>query len=96
MDEPFGALDPITRVEVQEEFKRIQKELNLTVVMVTHDMTEALMLADRVAVMKDGELLQIGSPSELLNNPQHEYVKKIVDMPKRRADRLEEIMGRNK
>ena len=96
MDEPFGALDPITRVEVQEEFKRIQKELNLTVVMVTHDMTEALMLADRVAVMKDGELLQIGSPSGLLNNPQHEYVKKIVDMPKRRADRLEEIMGRNK
>ena len=96
MDEPFGALDPITRVEVQEEFKRIQKELNLTVVMVTHDMTEALMLADRVAVMKDVELLQIGSPSELLNNPQHEYVKKIVDMPKRRADRLEEIMGRNK
>ena len=93
MDEPFGALDPITRVDLQEEFKRIQQELKLTVVMVTHDMTEALLLADRVAVMKGGELLQIGSPSELFNQPQHEYVRKIVDMPKRRADRLEEIMG---
>ncbi|PCJ17290.1 MAG: glycine/betaine ABC transporter ATP-binding protein [SAR86 cluster bacterium] len=92
MDEPFGALDPITRVELQEEFKRIQQELNLTVVMVTHDMTEALLLADRIAVMKNGEILQIGTPHELLNNPQHDYVKKIVDMPKRRADRLEEIM----
>jgi len=93
MDEPFGALDPITRVELQEEFKRIQQRLNLTVVMVTHDMTEALLLADRVAVMKDGEILQIGSPGDLLSNPQHEYVQKIMDMPKRRADRLEELMG---
>ncbi len=95
MDEPFGALDPITRVELQEEFVAIQKDLKLTVVMVTHDMTEALLLADRVAVMKEGELLQIGSPSELLTKPQHEYVEKIVDMPKRRADRLEKIMGRD-
>ena len=92
MDEPFGALDPITRVELQEEFKRIQQQLNLTVVMVTHDMTEALLLADRVAVMKDGEILQIASPRELLNNPAHEYVKNIVDMPKRRADQLEAIL----
>lgn len=92
MDEPFGALDPITRVELQEEFKRIQQQLNLTVVMVTHDMTEALLMADRIAVMKDGEILQIASPRELLNNPAHEYVRKIVDMPKRRADRLEAIM----
>lgn len=92
MDEPFGALDPITRVELQEEFKRIQQQLNLTVVMVTHDMTEALLMADRIAVMKDGEILQIASPRELLNNPQHEYVRNIVDMPKRRAEALEEIM----
>merc|ERR1711965_863198 len=71
MDEPFGALDPITRAELQEEFKRIQAELKLTVIMVTHDMTEALLMADRIAVMKQGEVLQIGTPTELLNSPAH-------------------------
>ena len=92
MDEPFGALDPITRAELQEEFKRIQTNLNLTVIIVTHDMTEALLMADRIAVMKDGEVLQIGTHQELLNKPEHEYVKKMVDMPKRRADRLEKLV----
>lgn len=92
MDEPFGALDPITRVELQEEFKRIQTDLNLTAIMVTHDMTEALLLADRIAVMKDGEVLQTGTPRELLNQPQHDYVREIVEMPKRRADRLEQLI----
>jgi osmoprotectant transport system ATP-binding protein len=94
MDEPFGALDPITRAELQEEFKRIQNELTLTVIMVTHDMTEALLMADRIAVMKNGEVLQIGTPSELLNSPQHPYVQEIVEMPKRRADRLERLLKR--
>ena len=92
MDEPFGALDPITRADLQEEFKRIQQQLNLTVIMVTHDMTEALLMADRIAVMKDGQILQIGSPKELLNHPEHDYVKRLIDMPRRRASRLEELM----
>ena len=92
MDEPFGALDPITRAELQEEFKRIQRELALTVIMVTHDMIEALLMADRIAVMKKGEILQIGTPRELINSPAHEYVKEIVEMPKRRADDLEKLM----
>ena len=92
MDEPFGALDPITRAELQEEFKRIQRELNLTVIMVTHDMTEALLMAHRIAVMKDGEVLQIGTPQQLLNKPKHEYVRELVEMPKRRADRLEKLI----
>jgi len=92
MDEPFGALDPITRAELQEEFKRIQNDLNLTVIMVTHDMTEALLMADRIAVMKDGEVLQIGTPQELLNHSAHDYVKEIVDMPKRRADKLDKLI----
>lgn len=92
MDEPFGALDPITRAELQEEFKRIQSDLNLTVIMVTHDMTEALLMADRIAVMKDGDVLQIGSPTDLLNNPQHEYVQEIVEMPRRRAERLDKLL----
>lgn len=92
MDEPFGALDPITRMELQEEFKRIQTELNLTVIMVTHDMTEALLMADRIAVMKDGKLLQIATPSRLLNAPEHEFVQKMIEMPKTRADKLEALI----
>ena len=92
MDEPFGALDPITRADLQEEVKQIHQQLNPTVIMVTHDMTEALLMADRIAVMKNGEILQIGTPNELLNYPSHEYVRKIVEMPKKRADRLEQLM----
>lgn len=92
MDEPFGALDPITRSELQEEFKSIQRGMELTVVMVTHDMTEALLLADRIAVMCEGKVLQIGSPQELLNQPAHDYVRDIVAMPRQRAQRLEELM----
>lgn len=95
MDEPFGALDPINRAVLQEEFKRIQVELDLTVIMVTHDMTEALLMADRIAVMKEGVVLQIDSPSVLLGNPKHEYVKELVETPKRRADRLEQLMRPN-
>ena len=92
MDEPFGALDPITRAGLQDEFKRIQRNLNLTVIMVTHDMTEALFMADQIAVMKDGEILQIGSPKELLNRPGHDYVKKLIEIPLTKASRLEELM----
>lgn len=92
MDEPFGALDPITRSELQEEFKSIQQRMGLTVVMVTHDMTEALLLADRIAVMREGQVLQIGTPHELLTEPSHDYVREIVAMPRRKAQRLEELM----
>ena len=84
--------DSITRADLQEEVKQIHQQLNLTVIMVTHDMTEALLMADRIAVMKNGEILQIGTPNELLNYPSHDYVRKIVEMPKKRADRLEQLM----
>jgi osmoprotectant transport system ATP-binding protein len=93
MDEPFGALDPITRASLQDQFHHIQKRMGLTVVMVTHDMTEALLLADRIAVMKDGELLQAASPKTLLTEPEHPYVRELVQMPKDRADRLEAMMA---
>ena len=92
MDEPFGALDPITRAEVQDEFKKIQADLNLTVIMVTHDMTEALLMADRIAVMKAGEILQLGTPRELLNKPANDFVSDIVEMPKRRAELLDRLI----
>jgi osmoprotectant transport system ATP-binding protein len=64
LDEPFGALDPLTRDEVAQDVKRIHGKLGLTTVMVTHDMTEALLLADRIAVMRDGRLVQVGTPRD--------------------------------
>ena len=82
MDEPFGALDPITRAGLQEEFRRIQQELDLTVVLVTHDMTEAMLMADRIAVMQGGRLIQVGTASELLNRPAHDYVTQLMEMPR--------------
>jgi osmoprotectant transport system ATP-binding protein len=93
LDEPFGALDPITRVELQDEFKRIQSALALTAILVTHDMTEALLLADRVAVMQNGRIVQVGTPHELMTAPAHDYVRTLVEMPKKRADRLEALTG---
>ncbi|MBQ86429.1 MAG: glycine/betaine ABC transporter ATP-binding protein [Gammaproteobacteria bacterium] len=93
MDEPFGALDPITRADLQDEFKSIQRRLELTVILVTHDMTEALLMADRIAVMKQGKVQQLGSPTELLNAPSDPYVRKLIEMPKQRADRLDQILA---
>lgn len=91
MDEPFGALDPITRDQMQDELKSLQAMLGLTIVLVTHDMTEALLLADRIAVMKAGEIVGNGSPAELMSRPGHEYVEQLMAMPKRQADRVEHI-----
>ncbi|MCA9413084.1 MAG: ABC transporter ATP-binding protein [Candidatus Omnitrophica bacterium] len=93
MDEPFGALDPITRSEIQDEFKSLQQRLNLTVVLVTHDMTEGLLLADRIAVMNSGKIVGSGTPKELLADPGHDYVRKLVHTPIEQADRLEELVG---
>ncbi|MCY9291083.1 osmoprotectant ABC transporter ATP-binding protein OpuCA, partial [Bacillus haynesii] len=62
MDEPFGALDPITRDSLQEEFKKLQKSLDKTIVFVTHDMDEAIKLADRIVILRAGEIVQVGTP----------------------------------
>jgi len=92
MDEPFGALDPLTRMNLQQEYQQIRKSLSITTVFVTHDMTEALLLGDRIAVMDAGELLQIGTPKEVLTNPVNEYVEELFRMPKTQADRIEELL----
>ncbi|MEC4815742.1 MAG: ATP-binding cassette domain-containing protein [Scytonema sp. PMC 1069.18] len=68
MDEPFGALDPITRLELQQEFKRLQEELGKTVVFVTHDIQEAFVLASRIGLMDEGELVVLGTPKEFLQS----------------------------
>jgi osmoprotectant transport system ATP-binding protein len=79
MDEPFGALDPITRREIQDEFNRLRKELRKTVILVTHDVREACRLADRLAVMDRGRLIQQGTPAEVLHHPLNDFVRSFFD-----------------
>jgi len=92
MDEPLGALDPITRDELQGEFRKIHEDLGLTTIMVTHDMTEALILGDRIAAMNLGNIAQVGTPHDLLNDPADAYVQRLMQTPRSQADRLEELL----
>lgn len=78
MDEPFGALDPITRDSLQRMVKRLQIELNKTIVFVTHDMDEALNMADKIIVMDHGKAIQVGTPKDILMNPANDFVKDLV------------------
>jgi osmoprotectant transport system ATP-binding protein len=78
MDEPFGALDAITRERMQDELLRIQRGVRKTVLFVTHDVEEAFKLGDRVAVLSEGMLVQLGTPIELLTNPCNDFVRKLV------------------
>jgi osmoprotectant transport system ATP-binding protein len=94
LDEPFGALDPLTRDRLQQSFARIRAQLGLTAVFVTHDVSEALVLADRIAVLADGSLLQIGTAHELLTAPNSDYVERIFDTPRRQARLLEEKLAK--
>ena len=81
MDEPFGAVDPIVREELQGELCRIQRELGLTILFVTHDRNEALSIADQLIVMSDGGMIeQSGTPQELATNPASEFVRKILGL----------------
>ena len=92
MDEPFGALDPLVRDELGAEYRAIHERLGLTTLLVTHDMTEALLLADRVAVMRNGAIVQSGSPRELLSAPANEFVRSLIETPRRRAVRLAQAL----
>ena len=78
MDEPFGALDPVIRHRAQDDLRRIQKKLGSTIMLVTHDMEEAIRLADRVAVMDAGQLVQYGTPAEIITRPATEFVADMV------------------
>ncbi|NLW29507.1 MAG: ABC transporter ATP-binding protein, partial [Erysipelothrix sp.] len=78
MDEPFGALDPITRDSLQQLIKKLQKDMNKTIVFVTHDMDEALNLADKIVIMHDAKIVQQGSPKDILTNPINDYVKGLI------------------
>ncbi len=91
MDEPFGALDPLIRDDLAEDYRQIHAALGLTTIFVTHDMTEAMLLGDRIAVMKDGALVQVGTPNALLAAPADDFVRALVDTPKKRARRLAQV-----
>jgi osmoprotectant transport system ATP-binding protein len=78
MDEPFGALDPITRAQLQDEFIRLRRRLRKTILFVTHDIDEAIRLGDRVAVMREGRIAQFARPAELLRTPADEFVRRFV------------------
>jgi len=78
LDEPFGALDAITRHQLQEQFLGLKQHLNKTMVMVTHDIDEALQLGDRIAVLKEGQLLQVAPPLDLLHSPAHAYISQLL------------------
>lgn len=78
MDEPFGALDPITRSQLQDDFLKLEGMLKKTVVLVTHDVKEAFKLADRIAIMNQGRLVQCDTPEKVRNNPANEFVKQFI------------------
>ena len=81
MDEPFGALDSITRDSLQEEILRLNQQLHKTIIFVTHDIFEALRLADRIVVMDKGLIQQVGSKEALLHQPANDFVKDLIQMP---------------
>jgi glycine betaine/proline transport system ATP-binding protein len=95
MDEPFSALDPLIRREMQLELLEIQSKLKKTIVFITHDVNEAFKLGDRVAVMKDGEVIQIGTPEEILNQPANDYIEEFVkDIDRSRVVQAKHVMVR--
>lgn len=93
MDEPFGAIDPLLRDELAADYRAIHERLKLTTVLVTHDMTEAMMLGDRIAVMREGRIVQVGTPRELSAAPADDFVRAMIESPRRRAKKLAETMA---
>lgn len=79
MDEPFSALDPLIRRQLQEQFMSLSAELNKTTVFITHDLDEAIRIGNRIAIMKDGRIVQIGTPEQIVTNPADDYVRDFVD-----------------
>ena len=93
LDEPFSALDPLIRREMQDEFLRLQNVLHKTIVFITHDFDEAIRLADRIAIMQDGAIVQIGSPEELILNPATDYVAEFTQqIPREKVLTAKSIM----
>lgn len=91
MDEPFGALDPITRESLQDEIMSLQKKLHKTIIFVTHDMDEALKIADVIILMKDGDIVQMATPRELLSHPANEFVETFIGKHRSYSGKLDKV-----
>jgi glycine betaine/proline transport system ATP-binding protein len=97
LDEPFSALDPLIRREMQDEFIRLQSVLKKTIVFITHDFDEAIRLADRIAIMKDGEIVQAGTPEDIVLNPSTDYVQEFTRaVPRAKVVRVRSVMKKLK
>jgi osmoprotectant transport system ATP-binding protein len=94
LDEPFGALDPLTRDRLQQSFLRIRQRLQLTAVFVTHDVMEAILLADRIAVMHSGRVMQTGTARELVDSPADESIRQLINAPLRQAKLAASLLAR--
>ena len=94
LDEPFGALDPLTRDRLQQSFLSLRARLSLTAVFVTHDVAEAVVLADRVGVMRGGRLVQVDTPAGIARCPADEHVERLFDTPRRQARLVAERLDR--
>ncbi|EKQ7205260.1 TPA: glycine betaine/L-proline ABC transporter ATP-binding protein, partial [Pseudomonas aeruginosa] len=78
MDEAFSALDPLIRADMQDQLLELQKTLHKTIVFITHDLDEAVRIGNRIAILKDGQLIQVGTPREILHQPADDYVDRFV------------------
>ena len=96
LDEPFSALDPLIRWQMQSELLRLQTMFHKTIVFVTHDFMEAVRLADRIAIMKDGFIVQVGTPEDIVLNPATDYVAEFVkEVPRTRIIKVAQLMDNN-
>src|SRR5699024_10090669 len=97
MDEPFSALDPLIRREMQSELISLQDKLQKTIIFITHDVNEAFKLGDRIAVMKDGRVVQVGTPEEIIDEPTNEYIEEFIqDIDRSKVLQAEHVMTETK
>ncbi len=94
MDEPFGAVDQITRGALSRDYRDLHERLDLTTIMVTHDVIEAVLLADRIAIVVGGAIVESGTPHALLSNSKHDYVRELMSLPRRQAERISALSSK--
>jgi osmoprotectant transport system ATP-binding protein len=94
LDEPFGALDPMTREAIGRDYRDLHDRLGLTTVMITHDILEAVLLADRIAVLHRGQIVETGTPHELMTNARDQFTRDLMEMPRRHAAQLQALIDK--
>lgn len=92
LDEPFGALDPVTREAIGREYRELHHRLGLTTILITHDIVEAVLLADQIAVLHDGHIVESGTPHDLMTKAAEPFTRDLMDMPRRHATELQKLI----